>query len=251
MKERDLRKTLNAGKSILEAETLQLGVTLIAIAVDAVLFYISLEATITERWTLNLIVTIAGCFCADVSPLLLAKMLYKEMDKKVKLAACTALTSVFCISLLGFFLVRWTSRFSLAEGSLGLLGEASSDNAAVNTIAFVMGLLPILSSVVVFCFGLLGHDPEKKEKDLAIAAYRSRKRKNEYNKMLVAYGTGEEREANMLKYHKGMISQNEKIMKATAHDLNELANIRLAEKIKADGEQITKIMEKDGGKDYV
>lgn len=184
MNNRELRKVLNSGRSYLENEITQFAVMIMAIMVDAVLFYIALESTIVENWKLNLIVTVSGCFVVDISPLVLSKLLYKEMDKRIKMISCAALTLVLTIGLIGFFFVRWSSRYSLMGGSLGLVNDSSA-MGAVETVAFVMGILPILSSIVVFAFGVLAHDPNKRKKDLIIAAHKSKMRELKYSKSQV------------------------------------------------------------------
>ncbi len=244
MTRKDLNRVLNSGKSFWTTTQVQFFITAIAFICDSVLFYSALKTTLNESVVLNLIITLSGVLILDVTPIVIANVLHAEMKAGVKRTTLTILIVVMYFAFMGLFLVRWTTRESLGTVSLGLFpGEDVTTNQGLDVLAVFLGILPLLTSIVIFVMAMTAYDPDIREKKLIQAYFQSIERASELKRVISNYSTSENRAAIMAEYVNQMEELSHKRLDARETNVTELYKKTLTEHLHAIGHDITDIME--------
>ena len=244
MTSKDLNNVLNAGKSFWTTTQFQIFITVIAFICDSVLFYTALKTTLNESVVLNIIVSLSGVLIIDVTPIIIANVVHSEMNTRLKRTILTILIVVMCFAFTGLFLVRWTTRELLGTVSLGLFpGEDVTTNQGLDVLAIFLGILPLLTSIVIFVMSLSSYDPDIRKKALIHEYFKSVERASELKKAISNYSTSEHRTDIMSEYVNQMETLSHKRLDARETNIKELYKMKLAEHLHATGHDITDIME--------
>lgn len=244
--QRILKAALNAGKSPFETSTAQLIACFIAVVVDSVLFFTSLEGAITERFILNIIVSAAGVMAVDVTPVLLSKLIYmgaEGIHPKTKRFVGGVLIAVLIVAFLGMGAVRWATRSSLSGGHLGLVNVESTSNSALDTVAVVLAILPIVTSLVVFFLGILNNDPRRRYKKLIEIENKLAAMERELEAQISEIEPEETRRQRMIDFVNDVYESQNTSLLSTLSVLNDEFNILLCGVIQAGSSEISNIME--------
>lgn len=243
MKETEIKKAFKAGKSLFENEHLQLALVILMVLLDATVIFASLIVTIKQMIILNIILTTGACTVIDGGAELLAILIYKDENIKVKITCYALLLPLMALVFYRLGCFRIETVGGLVFDGLGLIDLGNVPG--LDTLGRFMAELPIATTVFIFVSGIVTHDPNKKNNDLFLLKCHSQKRIQALNKAKVLYGSDEERQHDMdtfiSAHYKAALSDI-----GSARTQNDLYyNRKLAEHLHADPTQISATMEEE------
>lgn len=246
----EVRDLHYAGREWWARPTMLKVITVAAICVDSFLIYQQMELVLDQAWVLSLIVTFGFVGVVDFTPTLLAYAIAnKKHTKNQKIVFCLLLASVLLIAFAVLFRLRWVTRYDLVESSSDRLGLASdsteqSEDPAVNTFAILLGLTPMLTSLMILTLGVFAFDPEKKKIDLDILHCKLEHKQDRLQTLLEVVPSHDERKAHLqASVENRYLNAKHTITRSMCY-LLEQWRFELAKKLHADGPEITDIMEK-------
>lgn len=240
MDKHNLKRSFNAGKSLLQRDPALMVAVIIGIVLDSTMIYVSLSNTIHQAIILNLIVTIGSCIVIDGSPALLSTIIFMKIDPKLKTGCFVLLAAIMAriFWILGCFRIETIQ--NLFHQGLGLV--ESSTIPGMDSLGHLFAEMPVATTVVIFVCGVIGHSSDKYKQDIMLIMADLYDDITDLNKVKLVYGTTEQREAEMESYitaEKAAISED---IENSRYANNETFDRMLAEHINADPAQISTIM---------
>lgn len=152
---RDARKArMQAGLPVWQRWYVIMLVTLAAICMDFTTILSAYDATLSDDYTLLIVMAVSTCDVLDTIPTIIAKRLALPKTR-MNTYILTALATLFVSAFLLTFALRFTGRFdATAAGSLNInipgIENTTTVSTATNITYILTGFIPLLSSAIVF-----------------------------------------------------------------------------------------------------
>ena len=166
------KKRQSAGGGWWQHPAIVIGMVILLSAMDAITLFNTLDAVITENPFLSRFMTAVIAVMLNFIPLMVAHY-YHQMKYKLSHTGYWMFGTLLAVFVLLFsitFYLRWVTQDLLNAGASTISSttegviDTSEQNTDVNrAVTLLLGLSPLITSVINFFLGLIVDDPVKKE----------------------------------------------------------------------------------------